>query len=152
MVSAVRSGQTVAGDGETKGLAVPVKTRGQVVGVIDAHLPDGAGEWTPQQRALLEALADQLGIALESAQLYFDAQLRAAREQRVGQITEGMQRAAGMQDLIQTTMQELQAALDTSYAVVHLGTEDDLRIRLDGMASGHEPGENASGSNSGGAQ
>jgi GAF domain-containing protein/HAMP domain-containing protein len=118
MIHAVQTGKTAAGDGDTKGLAVPVKTRGQVVAVIDAHLPDDAGEWTPEQRDLLETLADQLGVALESAQLYLDAQRRAAREQTTREITDRMRGAVDMDELLQTAIQETAAVLGASRAFV----------------------------------
>jgi GAF domain-containing protein len=68
-------------------LAVPIKVRGHVIGVLDTHKPGDAGEWTPAEIALLETLTGRLGEALESARLFQDTQRRAARERLVGEIT-----------------------------------------------------------------
>jgi len=127
------------GDGETReqdgvGLAMPIKVRGQVIGVIDAHKPDegsaytGAGEagakpgWTAEQTTLLEALADQLGAALESARLYRDAQRLATRERLTREITDKMRRVTSVEGIVQTAVDELFNVLGVSRTFVRLGT------------------------------
>ena len=124
---AVRRGEIVPGkrDGMAA-LAIPIKVRDQVVGVLDAYKPQGAGDWTAEELEVVETLSDQLGIALESARLYQDAQRRAARERLTGEISNKLQQARDMDGLIRQAVQELQSALGASYAVVHMGTEDEL--------------------------
>ena len=112
MVSAIRTGQTaLARDGEAA-LAVPVTARGQVIGVIDAHLPPGAAGWTPEQQELLEMLA------LESAQLYREAQMLAARERLTAEITDRMRSTTDLDELLRTAIQETAAVLGASRAFV----------------------------------
>ncbi|MBE9506415.1 MAG: GAF domain-containing protein [Chloroflexi bacterium] len=103
-------------------LAVPIKVRGNVVGVLDTYKPADAGAWTPEEVALLKALTDQLGVALESARLYQDTQRRAARERLAREITDKMRRAAGVDSIIQVAVDELFGVLGTSRAFVRLGT------------------------------
>ena len=117
-------------------LATPLTVRDRVIGVIDAYKPADAGGWTSEEIALMETLVDQLGTALESARLYQDTQRRATREQLTRQMTEEMQRATDIDNLVQNAMQQLRAALSASRLVVHLGTEDELRTRLDGQNPG----------------
>lgn len=116
MLDAVRTGAPAAG--EDNAWAVPVKIRGQVVAVIDAHLPLEIAEWTAERRELLEALAEQLGVALESAQLYRDAQTLAARERVAGEIADHMRGAIDMDDLLRAAVQETAAVLGASRAFV----------------------------------
>ncbi len=124
---AVRRGEIVPGKrGEMAALVIPIKVRDQVVGVLDAYKPQGAGEWSPEELKVVETLSDQLGVALESARLYQEAQRRAAREQLTGEISNKLQQARDMDGLIRQAAQELQTALGASYAVVHMGTEDEL--------------------------
>jgi sensor domain CHASE-containing protein/GAF domain-containing protein len=107
-------------------LAVPVKVRGQVIGVIHVHKPSDAGEWTPEQITLLETLADQLGVALESARLYQDAQRRATRERLTREITDKMRRATDVEGIVQTAVDELFSVLGTSRTFVRLGARASL--------------------------
>jgi len=113
-------------------LTVPVKVRGNVVGVLDTHKSSEAGEWTPEEVRLLETLAEQVGVALESARLYRDAQRRAAHERLVGEITDKMSRAADIDMLMQTTIQEMAAALDVPSAFVQFGAAPGMVWDEDG--------------------
>jgi GAF domain-containing protein len=120
--------QVVSREGANS-LATPIKVRGSVIGAIDTYKPAGAGPWTPEEIALLESLADQLGTALESARLYQEAQRRAVRERLTRDITDKMRRAASIEGVVQTAVDELFGALGTSRAFVRLGvapsTQDD---------------------------
>jgi GAF domain-containing protein len=109
------------GDDEKAALAIPIKVRGQVIGVLSASRPTETGEWTDEELALLETLSDQLGEALESARLYRDTQRRAAYEQLLGHIVDRMRRTVDMDALMQTAIQEMASALGASSAFVQLG-------------------------------
>lgn len=125
-VSKVRSDDVQMAFGEeANSLQTPIKVRGHVIGVIDSCKPDGTGSWTPEEIALLELLADQLGTALEGARLYQDAQRRAARERLTRDITDKMRRAASIEGVVQAAVDELFDALGTSRAFVRLGIGSD---------------------------
>jgi GAF domain-containing protein/HAMP domain-containing protein len=109
------------GDGASH-LATPIRVRGNIIGVIDTYKPAGAGTWTSEEITLLESLADQLGTALEGARLYQEAQRRAVRERLTSEITDKMRRAASVEGIVQTAVDELFNALGTSRAFVRLGT------------------------------
>lgn len=106
-------------------LAVPIKVRGSVIGVLDTYKPAAAGGWTAEEIALLETLTDQLGVALEGARLYQEAQRRAARESLTGDITDRMRRAPDVEGIVQAAVDELFAVLGTSRAFVRLETPTD---------------------------
>jgi GAF domain-containing protein len=120
MKVALNTGQTTPGEGATT-MAVPIKVRGQVIGVVDGRKPQDAGEWTQEEIELLEALTDQLNVALEGARLYQDSQRRAVREQMTREITDKMRRAVNVEGILQTAVDELFSVLGTSRAFVQLG-------------------------------
>ncbi len=97
-------------------LAVPIKVRGQVVGVLDTYKPEDAGQWTPDEIAILESITEQLGASLESARLYQDTQRRAARERLTREITDELRRATSAEGIVQTAVDELFRVLGTSRA------------------------------------
>jgi GAF domain-containing protein/HAMP domain-containing protein len=116
------AGDSGAGDSDGKRtLAVPIKVRGEVVGVLDTYKPAATGDWTADEIALLEAIAEQLDPALESARLYQDTQRRAAREQAIRLITDRMRRAVDVEAVVQNTLVELARALGAPRAYVRLG-------------------------------
>lgn len=102
-------------------LAVPIKVRGEVIGMLDTHRPAQEGDWSAQEVALLETIADQLGTTLESARLYQDSQRRAVQERLVGEVTSRMRETLDVERVLQTAVQEIGRALDL----------DDLTIQLD---------------------
>ncbi|MEJ2208522.1 MAG: GAF domain-containing protein [Anaerolineae bacterium] len=105
---------------EARGLAVPIRVRGQVIGAIDAHKPAGSGGWTPEQISLLETLTEQIGDALESARLYADTQRRAAQEQLLGEVTARIRETLDLETVLQTAVDEIREALKLDRAAVRL--------------------------------
>ncbi|MDY7077602.1 MAG: GAF domain-containing protein [Chloroflexota bacterium] len=108
-------------DGDLPEMSIPILVRDRIIGTIDAHKHSSAGKWTTEEIALLETLTDRLGVALESARLYQDAQNRAARERLTREITDKMRRATNVEDIVQTAVDELFSILKTSRAFVRLG-------------------------------
>jgi GAF domain-containing protein len=143
MVQALQTGQAVlqdpghivsvetenieGGDGlNGPALALPLKVRQDTIGVLGFYKEAGDRAWTPGEVELLQRLVDQLGAALESAQLFQETQRRAAREQAIRQITERMRSAVEVETILQNTVSELARALGVPRAYVRLGTEAEL--------------------------
>ncbi|MFL7792059.1 MAG: GAF domain-containing protein [Anaerolineae bacterium] len=125
ILQALQEKKVVQGVGADEGakvpLAVPIKVRDEVVGVLDTYKSAAEGGWTEEEITLLEALTDQLGEALEGARLYRDTQRRAAREQLISYIVNRMRNTVDMDALMQTTIREVAAALGATSAFVQLG-------------------------------
>ncbi|MCP4539652.1 MAG: GAF domain-containing protein [Chloroflexi bacterium] len=126
MEQALQEGKTIQGNGtsaeEMLPLTVPIKVRGEVIGVLDTHKPVGAGGWTSEEISLLETLVEQLGEAMEGARLYQDTQRRAARERLTREITDKMRRATSVEGIVQVAVDELFDIMKTSRTFVRLET------------------------------
>ena len=107
MKRALQTGSTTRDEGDARRLAVPVKVRGEVIGVIDFSKSAKGSAWTAEEIALTESLTEQLGTALESARLYQDTQRRAAREQLTGAIAARMRESLDMEAVLKTAAQEI---------------------------------------------
>ncbi len=130
MHAARRTRQSVRGyTGGMPTLAVPILVRDQVVGVLNfSKSQDAPGlssndTWTHEEVTLLEALAEQMGQALESARLYRQTQLRAAREGVIREISDQMQRATDLSALMRVTTEALNKALGGSRVYVRWGAQ-----------------------------
>ena len=119
MEVALQTGEIASGDDGSR-LALPIKVRDQVIGVIDAIKPDGNTGWTTEEIDVLETLVERVGVALESARLFEDTQRRAARERLTREITDSMRRATNIDDLLQTTVREISDAIGIPGAFVQL--------------------------------
>ncbi len=115
------------GDGaEGASLALPLKVRGDVIGVLSIQREPGQEGWTSAEIELAQRLVDQIGTALESARLFQETQRRAAREQAIRRITERMRSTVDVEAILQNTMAEVARALGVPRAYVRLGTESEL--------------------------
>lgn len=121
-----RAAQPIGNERERTGLAVPIVLRGQVLGVLGVEAPSGGRQWTGDDVALVEAIAEQLGQALESARLFAETQRRVERERIIGEITAKVRSSTDIQRILETTAQELGQALGTSRAVVRLGLGESV--------------------------
>jgi GAF domain-containing protein/HAMP domain-containing protein len=120
---AEQRGETVL-DGSVRAAAVPIKVRGHVIGVIDALRTESEGEWTQDQVDLLEVLAEQLGLALESARLYRDTQLLATRERMLGEVTGRVRESLDMESVLRTAVDQVQQVLGLDKVAIRLATRE----------------------------
>ena len=108
-------------------LAVPIKLRGEVIGVLDLQETDKPRNWTEEEMSMVSAVADQVALALENARLLEETRRRAERERLAGQITARIRAAGDMDAILRTTVQEVRRALGVSHGLIRLGIEAQSR-------------------------
>ena len=114
-------------EGRLPGIALPVRVRGQEIGTLEAHKHPRSADWSPDEVALLETLADQLSVALESARLYQDTQRRAMEERLVGEVTARIRETLDVDTVLQTAIREIGDALGIAEVEVRMGGEERWR-------------------------
>lgn len=97
-------------------LAIPLKIREQVAGVVKLRKPKATGGWSEEEIDLVETLSERLSTALESAQLYDETRRRAERERLTGEITARVRASNDPQVILQTAVRELRRALKADHA------------------------------------
>lgn len=128
---AIERGMAVAaGDGGSDvELALPIRVRGEVIGAFSfsgEHLANLTGE----DVALVEAVIDRVGMALENMRLVQQTVRRAEYEQIVNEITAKIVGSTDVNFILQTTVKELGRALRAPQTSVQLrregtGTRDE---------------------------
>jgi GAF domain-containing protein len=106
---------------QTQTLAIPVRARGEVIGVLDVAKLAEKGAWTALEREQLSGLADQLGQALENARLYEVTQRSALEQEMIGQATRRMRETLSVDTVLQTAVRELQGLLDLEAVEIRVG-------------------------------
>jgi GAF domain-containing protein len=112
----------VVEDGDTATLAVPIHLRGEVVGVLDVHVPAGH-DWDPDEIDIATAVADRLSLALESATLLRSTQRRAEVERLTADISSKISASINLRNVLQTAVEELGHALPGSEVVIQFQSD-----------------------------
>lgn len=102
--------------------AVPVKLRGQTIGVVNVQFK---GDYIPEETIrLIEAASDRLAVALENARLVQDSQRRASLESTIGQLSTKIGSASEIDGVLKFTAQELGKLLSDTQVTVQLVQPD----------------------------
>lgn len=106
-------------------IAIPIKLRGQTVGVLDVRSKKGQRHWKPDEIAMLEAAAERAALALENARLVESAQRRAARERAIGDISTRIGAVGNLESILQTAVEELGRKIGGATEVtLEIGSDD----------------------------
>jgi GAF domain-containing protein len=97
--------------------AIPVKLRGQSIGVITVRLKEG---YNANTISTLEQAVERLASSLESARLFEEARLRADREQAISQVTTAISSAPEFDAILRTTVEEIGRSLGNSEVSIQL--------------------------------
>jgi len=98
-------------------LLIPLRLRGEVVGALELH-GGQVGALGVEERAVLDTVATQLSVALESAVLFEETQRRSRREQLINQIADQMRTSLNPVTIMQNGIRELGKALGATEVVV----------------------------------
>ena len=129
IVSAVEKGQFVASpvkssEENRSTLAVPVKLRGEVIGVLHVESEDQSHDWNADEISLVEAVAERAAIAMENARLFQDARRRASKEQLISEASAKIGSALNLENILQTTAEELERVLGGSEVLIQFQNKE----------------------------
>ena len=103
-------------------VAIPIKLRGQTIGVVTANLKDG---YSPVAISTIELAIERLALSLESARLYEEARLRADRERTIAQVTSSISSATDFDTILRTTVEEVGKSLSDAEVSIQILRETD---------------------------
>jgi GAF domain-containing protein len=101
---------------------IPIRVRGQAIGAIEIAREENA-DWNADEQAMLETIADQLGIALDGARLYDATQQRAANERIIGELTAEIRESLDMETILRTAANRLREVLDLPEVTIRLSDQ-----------------------------
>lgn len=129
VISAVQKGEIVTGspngsEEKRSTVAVPVKLRGEVIGVIHVESNDPSKTWFEDEVSLVEAVAERAAFAMENARLFQDARRRAAKEQAISEATARISTAINIENILHTTAEELERILGGSEVLIRFQSKE----------------------------
>jgi GAF domain-containing protein len=120
---AITCKETVVENGKNPVLAVPVRLREEVIGIMDIHMP-GVHEWDPDEVDIAKAIADRLSLAIETSLLIETTQRRAEIERITSDISGKISSTTQFEAILRTAAEELSRALGGSEVTVQLQSPD----------------------------
>ena len=110
-------------------MVIPVKLRGQTIGVLRVKAPTTNRIWNQDEINFVQAISDRLALALDNARLLQESQRRAAKEQKIGDVTAKIGASINMRSVLQTAVEQLGRALPGSEVVIqfHSDMGDDSK-------------------------
>ena len=79
-------------------------------------------QWTDEEVALIEAVSEQMSLAIENARLFEETQRNAWRDRIVSESTAQVWSSSEIEDVLKTAVTQLGDKLRASEVVIRLGT------------------------------
>ncbi len=117
---------------DPQSIQVPLRSRGEVVGMLDIKFK--SGQPSPEIQRLLNTTAERLGSALETARLLEELQLRAEREHLVSDLATQVRSSTDFEQILKTTALQIRQKLGLKEVVVQILPPDETQ-------NGDYPGE-----------
>lgn len=119
---AIAHRQTIAEAGERPILAIPIRLRENVIGVMNIRLSEGH-ELDTDEIDIAEAVAERLSLAIETALLLKTTRRRAEIERVTSDISTKISSSTQFESILRTAAQELSRALGGSEVLVQIQPE-----------------------------
>jgi len=88
-------------------ISIPLTLRGARIGSIKINPLNSDHEWTDDELAMVQAVADRAALALENARLLEESQKRAVKERTISEISAKIGGLTDLESIIQTAIMEL---------------------------------------------
>lgn len=122
---ALQDRQTVAENGETAVLAIPIRMRDEVIGVMDIR-SSSEHEWDEDEVDIAEAIAERLSLALEASLLLKATQRQAEIERITSDISGKIGATTQFDSILRTAAEELSRVLGGSEVLVQIQPLDSI--------------------------
>jgi GAF domain-containing protein len=124
IITAIQSGNITKNQKKQTTVAVPVKLRGEVIGILHIESSDPTREWQSDEISLVEAVAERAAFAMENARLFQDARRRASKERLISEATSRISGVLNLENILQTTADELERVLGGSEILIQFQNKE----------------------------
>ena len=121
MANQLESGTPIvlnSNSGRKNTLLVPLMILGEVIGVVGLEKDDPEKTWSEEQIAIAQAAANRAALTLENARLFEESNRRATKESAIFAATNRIGSAVSIENILQTTAEELEKVLSGSEIVI----------------------------------
>jgi signal transduction histidine kinase/CheY-like chemotaxis protein len=137
-----RIGRAAEGDGDGgagSALAVPIRLRDQVIGAFGLQDTGDERQWSEEEIGMVEAIADQVALALENARLFADTRHRAEQLATLHRVGLDITTALDLDGVLQALYEQIEHILDVDSLYVALYDEATASIEFPLVRDGDGP-------------
>jgi GAF domain-containing protein len=127
LTDATRRGETYLSDDRAE-VVVPVRVRGETIAAIAARRSEGRGPWDDADVALIESVAGQAALALETARQYAEEQRRVAELEVVNRVSQAASQLLRLDTLMRMVGRQIYGVMGRSDLSIGLYDEGQGRI------------------------
>jgi GAF domain-containing protein len=106
-------------------LIIPLMVLNQVIGVIGLEQEEPNRTWTEEEIGIAQAAANRAALTLENARLLEESQRRAVKERSIFEATARIGSAVNIENILQTTAEELERVLSHSEVTLQFRSDSD---------------------------
>ncbi len=105
-------------------LALPLRVRGQIIGALTVQSTE-PGNFGPELVSILQAMTDQLAVAIDNARLLAAAQSRVRRQQELNRISAELHGAADIDHILHIGLKAISDRMAGQPVALTLGTQKE---------------------------
>jgi GAF domain-containing protein len=104
----------------TSALLVPLLRRGSILGVVECRNRAGGGRFDEADRAALESVSEEMAVAIENAQLYFDTRRKSLERAVLLEVGRALAAPLAFSEVLETIMEQLRRIVHYDAAAIYL--------------------------------
>jgi GAF domain-containing protein len=116
----VAAGKASKNSQEAELLSIPIKVRGEELGILNIRQPGRSSGWSESEIQLYQAIVERLSFALENARLIEETTKSAERDRTITEIADKLGSSPLIEEILRTAAEELSRALKGSEVLVQL--------------------------------
>jgi len=102
-------------------MAAPIVLRGEVIGALQVGEVGQPRVWSADDLAFIQAVADQVALAVENARLIDETQRAAQREKTIADVADKIHRPIDLESILRTAVEEVSRITGAGEVNIQLG-------------------------------
>jgi GAF domain-containing protein/HAMP domain-containing protein len=128
MPDAQQAGDEGALGERSSALVTPIVQRDQPIGALGLRQAEDKRQWTTEEVALVETIAEQFALAADNLRLLEETQRRAAQEQLIAEVASRVRESLDLQTVLETVANELYERLGLEKVTVYFSAEEQAGV------------------------
>jgi len=123
-VEVINSGTAYIKNDKNSQMTIPVKLRGEVVGMLNVHT-DEERKWTDDEMDIITAIVERAALSIENARLLEESRMAAEKERAISEISAKISSNTQIEMILKTAVRELGNRIGGAQVSVEIGSKNN---------------------------